>query len=135
MSVLRFDLLTQSSDYTGEPVRGLETVWRFFLTWVLLKIEKNGIRIDVIGGAFNFLFLFFFSRYITVVTVLNMTCEGQPRPQGLLVFQFTCRRHVGTRLGSFARFRRKSPVLDSNLNNSIHLNLFPETLVRIPGPV
>ena len=116
MSVLRFDLLTESSDYTAEPVRRLEVVWRFFLTWVLLKIEKkkNGIRIDVISRAFNFLFLYFFSRYITIVTVLNMTCEGQPRPQGLLVFQFTCRRHVGKRLGSFARFRRKSSVLGSN---------------------
>ena len=114
MSVLRFDLLTESSDYAAEPVRGLEVVWRFFLTWVLLKIEKkNGIRIDVISRAFNFLFLFF-SRYITNVAVLNMTCEGQPRPQGLLVFQFTGRRHVRNRLGSFARFRRKSSVLGSN---------------------
>ena len=114
MSVLRFDLLTESSDYTAEPVRGLEVVWRFFLTWVLLKIEKkNGIRIDAISR-FSIFFSYFFSRYITIVTVLNMTCEGQPRPQGLLVFQFTGRRHVRKRLGSFARFLRKSSVLGSN---------------------
>ena len=86
MSVLRFDLLTQSSHYTAEPVRGLEVVWLFFLTWVLLKIEKNGIRTDVISGAFNFLFLFFFPRYITVVTVLNMTWRDNLVPR---VFSFS----------------------------------------------
>ena len=114
MSVLRFDLLTQSSHYTAEPVRGLEVVWLFFLTWVLLKIEKNGIRTDVISGAFNFLFLFFFSSLYHSCHCSKYDVEGQPRPQGLLVFQFTCRRHVGKRLGSFARFPRKSSALGSN---------------------
>ena len=46
-----------------------------------------------------------------------MTCERQPRPQDLLVFQYTCRRHIGTKLGSLAHFERKSPMLGTNLNN------------------
>ena len=45
MSVLLVDLLTQSSVYTAEPVRGLEVVCRgVLLMWVFLKVEKkNGL--------------------------------------------------------------------------------------------
>ena len=44
MPVLRVDLLTQSSDYTAEPVRGLKVVCRgVLLMWVFLKVEKNGL--------------------------------------------------------------------------------------------
>ena len=52
MSVLLVDLLTQSSDYIAEPVRGLEVVCRgVLLMWVFLRVEKNGlIRLFLLVG-------------------------------------------------------------------------------------
>ena len=45
MSVLRVDLLTQSSDYPAEPVRGLKVFYRRVrLLWVFLKVEKDWIN-------------------------------------------------------------------------------------------
>ena len=67
MSVLGLDLLTQSSDYTVEPVRGLDVVWCFPSMWVFLKVEKKGIG----SMLFLELLIFFFSLYITVFTVLK----------------------------------------------------------------
>ena len=51
MSVLLVDLLTQSSVYTAEPVRGLEVVCRgVLLMWVFLKVEKKWINTDFSTG-------------------------------------------------------------------------------------
>ena len=45
MSVLPVDLLTQSSDYIAEPVRGLRVFCRgVLLMWVFLEVEKNWIN-------------------------------------------------------------------------------------------
>lgn len=42
MSVLLVDLLTQSSDYAAEPVRGLKVFCcGVLLMWVFLKVEKT----------------------------------------------------------------------------------------------
>ena len=89
--------------------------------------RKNGIRIDVISGAFNFLFLF--SRYIIVVTVLNMTCKGQPRPQGLLVFSVYLSPPCWNKTRQLRPFSKKKPCVGPESEQFDTFKLVP----RDPG--